>query len=207
MGYSHYFYRPEKIDNFDKIVEDTKKVLTYLTDEMGIDFGDSHGDANTEPVLTKNLIAFNGSEKQRVGVWTTDEDINIPWPSSTASLTEVSADPIAKKTEGNWFGGTVVSQRVAPLNEMGYGSGNYESVYIERIYPKKGFRQPDEDGLLFECCKTAYRPYDLALTAVLIILKHYDNRVRVSSDGEEKDWIDAKFLCNNLLGYGMDFEI
>lgn len=174
---------------------------------MGIDFGDQSGDAGTKPVFTKNLIAFNGSEKQRTGVWTTDEDISIPWPSPTASLTEEKADPIATKTDGNWFAGSLVSQRVAPLNEKGYGSGSYESIYCERVFPKKGFRQPNEKGLLFECCKTAYRPYDLAVTAFLIIMKQHDSRIVVRSDGEEKDWLDGKIACNNVLGYGMDFEL
>lgn len=207
MGYSHYLHRAEKIENFDKIVEDTKKVLTYLTDQMGIDFADGSGDAGTKPVFKKDYIAFNGSEEQRSGVWTTDEDISIPWPSPMASLTDTVADPIAKKTEGHWFAGNLVSQRVAPLNEKGYGSGSYESVYIKHIFPNDRFRQLDENGLLFDCCKTAYRPYDLAVTALYIIIKHHDPRTKVRSDGEEKDWIDGKIVCYNVLGYGMDFTL
>jgi hypothetical protein len=205
MGYSHYFYRPETIENFDKIVEDTQKVLKFLTDEMGIDFANSVGDIGSTPKFTKDVIGFNGSDEQRIGVWTTDEDISIPWPSSMASISDPVADPIASKTEGNWFAGSMVSQRVAPKGQNGLGSGSYESIYVKRIFPKDGYRQPNENGLLFECCKTAYRPYDLAVTAFLIIMKHHDSRIKVSSDGEDKDWLDGKIVCHNVLGYGMDF--
>ncbi|MDB5088476.1 MAG: hypothetical protein JWR09_2470 [Mucilaginibacter sp.] len=80
----------------------------------------------------------------------------------------------------------------------------------------RGFRNVDcilpfgpyiERNLFFYSCKTGYRPYDLTLTAVLIALKHHFPVCEVSSDGEEKDWLDGRILCNNILGYGLNTEI
>lgn len=212
MGYTHYWYRPEKLDSqkFKQFANDCKKIFDYCQNEMGIKLADSLGNIGTNPMATKDSIQFNGSDEQPSGIWTTDEQISIPWPSSEASLVDEVADPIGKKTNGYWFAGNLVSQRVAPLdNSTGKGSGSYESVVIDRNYEIRDYQKndPPKDGLYFECCKTAYRPYDLTVTAVLIALKHYFPECRISSDGEEKDWLDGKFLCNNLLGYGLDFNI
>jgi hypothetical protein len=213
MGYTHYWYRPKnlKAEPFKLFVEDCKKIFNYCENELGIKLANSLGDINSVPEAGTTGVFFNGSDEQPAGVWTTNKEISIPWPSPKASLTEVDADPIAEKVDGSWFAGDMVSQRVAPINNnSGKGSGSYESVCIERIKELSDWQKKEEkpkDGLYFDCCKTAYRPYDLAVTAVLISLKHHFPECRISSDGEEKDWLDGKFLCNNLLGYGLDFEI
>jgi hypothetical protein len=31
--------------------------------------------------------------------------------------------------------------------------------------------------------------------------------VELGTDGEEKDWLDARILCHNLLGYGFDIKV
>lgn len=203
MGYTHYFYTPKTLNKktFALLAKDVKKIIDYCNNDLGIAID---GQNEKDVVLTSDLILFNGSQQQPKGVWTTNEQISIPWPSSTASLTEPSHDPIAEKTEGTWFAGDILSQRVAPTYEDNpeFADGSYETFYINRTNKdaKKG-------ELYFNCCKTAYRPYDLAVTAVLIALKHHFPKCKVSTDGEEKDWLDGKILCNNILGYGMDFNI
>lgn len=212
MGYTHYWYRPANLkeEKFKQFANDCKKIFKYCENELGIKLANSMGEAGTHPIATQDKVYFNGSDEQPSGVWTTSENISIPWPSPKASLVEEIADPAANKTDGSWFAGTLVSQRVAPLNNnSGLGSGSYESVCIDRIMEISEWQKKDapKDGLYFECCKTAYRPYDLGVTAVLIALKHYFPECRISSDGEDKDWLDGKFLCNNLLGYGLEFNI
>ncbi len=47
----------------------------------------------------------------------------------------------------------------------------------------------NEDGLVFAFCKTARKPYDIVVVAVLTALKyHFGNEVKVSSDGDLSDW-------------------
>lgn len=161
------------------------------------------------PQITPGSIFFNGSDEQQSGTWTTDEQISIPWPAETAFANTPNPDPIGQKTEGNWFAGSLLKQRVAPIDEKtGLGSGSYETFGLERVIPKNRVKDgADDKGMFFDCCKTAFRPYDLPITAVLIAAKHhFGDNIRISSDGNDPEWMDGKILCNNLFGYGLEFE-
>lgn len=216
MGFTHYWYRPLKIEKnvFANIAIDTRKVLNYLQKDLGIALSSGFGEADTVPEITDDLIAFNGSDEQPAGLWTTTEQLGIVWPAPNASIDEPDADPTASKTNGSWFGGELVTQRVAPIDNLtGKGNGSYETFRIERelFLPANSYKLQDkcflEKGLVMFYCKTGYRPYDLAVTAVLIITKHHDSSIEFCTDGEQKDWLDAMVICNNLLGYGMDFKL
>jgi hypothetical protein len=62
-------------------------------------------------------------------------------------------------------------------------------------------------GKYFGFCKTAFKPYDWAVTAFLIIAKHYlGDRILVHSDGTSANWHDARLICQIELGYGMEFK-
>ena len=208
MGYTHYYYLPKEMEQekFDKLAADARKIFDYCTEELGIDLGDGWGEG--KPVVDKNKIIFNGSVAQRTGVWTTNEQISIPWPSDIAGIAPEIADPSADKTDGHWFAGDLLTQRVAPINNAtGKGSGNYETLAIERMNKHREWEADQDNPLVFDFCKTAYRPYDLTCTAVLIALKHYFPECKIKSDGNDKDWVDGKILCNNLLGYGITYSI
>lgn len=207
MGYTHYWRRPPILDEtkFKSFTKDCHSIVDYCQNELGIAIGDGSG--NGEPEITETSVWFNGSEEQPAGVWTTNEPISIPWPSSNASLVGENFDPSADKTEGTWFAGSLVSQRVAPINNLsGKGSGSYETFAIDQQEEQNEWQK--DEPLIFNCTKTAYRPYDLTVTACLIAFKqHFGDTVVVSTDGEEKDWLDGRILCNNVLGYGMDLKI
>jgi len=208
MGYSHYWNRPAVLgteDQFESFSNDCKKIFDYCENVMGIKLADGSAAAGSTPMADKNEVFFNGSDEQPLGFWTTYEDVNIPWPSSSASLTE--PDEIVG---GDWIAGTLVNKRVAPCENLAtVAQGSYESVDIARCISDDGLQLDEyaENGLLFQSCKTAYRPYDLTVTAVLIALKHHFSICEISSNGKEKDWLDGRILCNNVLGYGLNTEI
>lgn len=215
MGYSHYLLRPANLGShkkFDQFVADVKKIVDYCQKSLGIKLGDGMGEK--EPQITSEFICVNGHIKQPKGIWTTPKNISIPWPSPSASLTEPSVDPIDEKTDGQWFAGDLVSSRVAPLynDDPDFAAGDYEPIDIDKNLPEEEKTRKSkiglyESGLYFTSCKTAYRPYDLTVTAILIAVKHHFPKCVVKTDGQEKDWLDGMFLCNNLLGYGMSLEI
>jgi len=63
--------------------------------------------------------------------------------------------------------------------------------------------EPWQEGLVFEFCKTEHCPHDLAVTVALIVIKnHLTDKVRIYTDGEDKDWDSARQLCQKALGYG-----
>lgn len=88
------------------------------------------------------------------------------------------------------------------------GSCDYETFVFDRKREAQNYQTKRPDGLHFDCCKTAFRPYDLAVTAFLVIAKHHlKDRLKVSSDGEPQHWFDAQMLCKVNLGYGLDFVL
>jgi len=85
--------------------------------------------------------------------------------------------------------------------------GSHETLNIERVVNPQEWHTPDEKGRYFEFCKTARKPYDLVVVAVLIALKKHFPNAEVSSDGEQDDWENGIKFCQETLGYGDNFSI
>ena len=51
----------------------------------------------------------------------------------------------------------------------------------------------------FEFCKTARKPYDLMVCAVLISMRKNLVNFSYSSDGDNEDWIPAKFFYKSVI--------
>lgn len=57
------------------------------------------------------------------------------------------------------------------------------------------------DNQEFNFCKTAYKPYDLLVTASLIIANHFaPSAYGIASDGDHSDWYDGLEFARNTLG-------
>jgi len=70
------------------------------------------------------------------------------------------------------------------------------------------YNNPEEVGLYFAFCKTAYKPYDLAVIICLIIAKHHlKDEIIVTSDGTIDNLQDGMLICQKILGYGLDFTL
>lgn len=83
----------------------------------------------------------------------------------------------------------------------------HETMYFPRELKEDDMRQ-SRDGLYFEFCKTAQKPYDIAVTTFLIIAKkHLGKHIKVSSDGTNAEWREAKILVQKALKYGMTFKM
>lgn len=64
----------------------------------------------------------------------------------------------------------------------GKGGGGCDTCYIQRDYEHVERRGDNEDFFAF--CKTAARPYDAVVVAVLVCLHHHIPMFRISSDAE-----------------------
>jgi len=204
LGYSHYYYTPKTFPKakFKAFTEDVKKIVNYSQNQLGIKLGDGTGEG--DPLIEGTSIGLNGSVKQPKGMWTTSEKVGLSWPSDTAGIID-DLEPVATEKS---FAGDLLNTRIAPEYNLdpNFADGSYESFAIEQ---NKTLHKWDEaeNGLYFNSTKTNYRPYDLVVTACLIALKHHFPQCLIKSDGEDKDWLDGKILCNNLLGYGINFEL
>ena len=98
-------------------------------------------------------------------------------------------------------------QKLQTINGMvflnGIGELSHETFCLERVTDTTGFTQRDDDGLIFKFCKTAQKPYDIAVCSALIIAKkHFGKSIMISSDGDNEEWQESKALCQKILGYG-----
>lgn len=228
MGYSHYWYRPEEIpeDIFNKIVKDVRLLVSQLN-EYGVQLAGGLGSGL--PQINPDTISFNGVEN--CGHDYRDLGITLPAKNGDdhdhkgpmlfemikgaghSDLNIIGQPGVDVETEGykKWFAGALLDRR-----ECG-GDCSHETFEFERIseipdYQRRenpeGFEKTlNETPLWFNCAKTAFKPYDLAVTAALIICKHHCPDIQVHSDGEDEHWQDAKMVCMEWLGYGEDFKI
>ena len=64
-------------------------------------------------------------------------------------------------------------------------------------------------GYLWAFCKTARKPYDLAVCAMLLVFKHHlGKQLRLDSDGgrQPDEWLPAERLVKEVLGYEVRFR-
>lgn len=215
MGYTHYWYRDAVIDVdvFKKIVRDFKIIAEHLR-AIGVPLADGLGKGY--PELNDEIVCFNGPEKCG---HPKNHNVVIPLPSETASGIGVSNSQQA--ICGTWFAGATINSRCCN------GDCSYETFHFPRIMkPRSDWDKPVSEinyykengtpvyndkrvvGKWFACCKTAYRPYDLAVNCFLIIAKHYlGDKILVHSDGEIQHWMDGIKLCGLILQYGEDFKL
>jgi len=185
MGYTHYWHRkgPEiSPEVFNAIVKDFKK-MRLMFNEFCLKLAGWDGTGN--PLLSPSKVSFNGD----VNCGHTERDLGITWPKKGAN--GVNTTHGYGDVGGEWIGGAQLNTRTCG------GDCSHESFTFKRI---------DRNDFEFNFCKTAYKPYDIAVNAFLIIAKHHmGNDLNVSSDGDIEEWADAMNLCNNFLGYGNDF--
>lgn len=197
MGYTHYWYTEKEINQhaFNAIRADFASLLPEFT-RLGIRL--AGGSGKGAPAIGAQSICFNGAEKCG---HPQNSEIVIPWPARDAAGLGHNQTAVA----GDWFAGATLQHRACN------GDCSYETFALDRKVDMSGFVQygsePENKGKVFNFCKTAFRPYDIAVTACLIIAKHHlGDRIVIKTDGEDPQWQDAKMLCYKVLGYGPECE-
>jgi hypothetical protein len=195
MGFSHYWKRKEKFSpkKFSAVARDFQVILPKL-ENIGVKLAGPMGDG--QPEVNDTTIAFNGVQS----CGHTERDLGITWPSDASG--GVIANDSQNVKDGTWFAGAQLQTRACG------GNCSHESFVLPQHEEMPDYQRERGNKLSFKFCKTAYKPYDLAVTAALIIAKHHLGKaIKVTSDGEAKDWFDAALLVNLELGYGLDFKL
>jgi len=99
--------------------------------------------------------------------------------------------------EGETLDGDEWTESRFDLN--GYRDESHESFIWQAIVREPSF-MPNE-GWSFDFCKTAHKPYDCVVTAILCRAKyHYGESVKISSDGRWADWQTGRDLYEEVFG-------
>jgi hypothetical protein len=195
MGYSHNWYRPPVIeeDVYRRIRTDFQKLILPLAD-LGVPL--AGWDGTNAPQIDDEAIRFNGLH--HCG-HPKNEDIFVPYPSEQARGIGPSSTAIGECDEYLRIDHRCCSGRCS-----------HDAFVFPRMADAKKAESDEEEtrGLVFYWTKTAFKPYDIAVTAALIIAKRYlRERLVIHSDGLTPQWQDAKELCQQHLGYGDWFGI
>lgn len=120
MGYTHYWYRKERIaeKTFIKIAKDAEQVCMASK----LPLGDGAGE--NKPIFTDELIELNGSTSCG---HEENTDMAIPWPSSNAGGVHEPGDS-ENPISGSWFAGAELQTRVCN------GDCSFEEFGFPRIY-------------------------------------------------------------------------
>ena len=208
MGYTHYWYVAPEFDGkrFAKVAADFKTMVAPLR-HLGVILADGLG-AN-QPTIAPTKIMFNGLEK----CGHEERELGITWPAKKASgiIKNGVGTKIQEITKSKWFAGAELETRSCG-GDCSHETFKLEQKYdniVERFDGSTYTIDPvDYTGRYFACCKTAYKPYDLAVTVCLVIAKHrLGDGIAVSSDGEMANWEEAMQLCQHFLNYGLDFKL
>lgn len=196
MGYTHYWRRRREYapGTFARVVTDFRALMPYLK-EAGVKLAGGHGEG--EPKVTGEEVWFNGLEKCGHPV----HDLGITWPAQRAHGVSVAVGEASTPlVTGHWFAGALLGSRTCG------GDCSHETLHFPRVRRAEKWEEEPEEGFYFDFCKTAYKPYDLAVTAFLVVAKHHlGDEIWVSSDGTPDQWEDTIRLCEAVLGYGTEF--
>lgn len=81
----------------------------------------------------------------------------------------------------------------------GYGEDAHETFSWDRVCPAP--QAWIAEGVYHDFCKTARKPYDTVVTAVLLAAREaYGDAVRIVSDGEDFEWEDGVRLFQDATG-------
>lgn len=193
MGYTHYWYRQRVIarETYHLIVRDFRSLLPTLGNwEIHLAGGLGEG----EPRIDETEVWFNGN---RHCGHPPDGSIVVAWPAEGGRGVATPGEDVKA---GTWFAGALLSKRRCD------GDCSHETFHFLRVLQPQAWEEP-KDGRYFDFCKTAFKPYDLAVTAFLVIAKHHlRDRLIIRSDGADAHWHDARWLCELELGYGLGFQ-
>ena len=226
MGYSQYWIRTKLFNAvaFEKVASDFKKMIPILK-HLNVPLGDGLGE--NKPTISPTEIRFNGlakcgHEKRGMG---------ITWPAKNAKGVAKNgvSTQIQELTNSTWFAGAELESRACGgdcshetftlVQEYDNGFTRSDgSTYVEEptgeyseFTREDGTRDKtpaNEVGKFFCFTKTAYKPYDLAVTVCLVIAKHHlGEDIIVRSDGDMENWHEAIQLCEKFLEYGKEFVL
>lgn len=192
MSYTHYYDHPEHInpETFALMRHDIQRIVT-AAQEAGLPLAGWNGVG--KPEFEADLVAFNGKA-----------DCGHVAPTTVTLFVDPSTHP---GLAFRWTTGNASREATGQTLRRCDGScslGNF--VLYQSCTPSH--REVDPSWWPQVLTKTNLFPYDLVVTAALIAAKHHlGSGIQIRSDGEDRDWEDARQICQAVLGYGQEYHL
>lgn len=76
----------------------------------------------------------------------------------------------------------------------------HETFLVTRVMPDRMDWESDRDEV-FSFCKTAHKPYDMAVMLSLLVCVRHSDSIRIESDGDwDGEWTPARRVFKKLFG-------
>ena len=100
--------------------------------------------------------------------------------------------------QGQTLGGWDASETRVSFN--GLDDQAHETFSFDAVCPEQKSYNT-QSPMYFDFCKTAEKPYDVVVTASLLLLKDcYGDAVDISSDGYWSEWLNGRELYKRVFG-------
>lgn len=105
-------------------------------------------------------------------------------------------DEMVTLCDGVGEGSPIFNDDVICFNGDASKGHDHETFVIDRESKDDAGR----DGLVFQFCKTARKPYDIMVQLSMLRLKHHFPETKISSDGDSADWKNGRKLYKKIFG-------
>jgi len=181
MGYTHYWEVPEGEHDqtkWDEFVADCKKLYKNMP-EHSTSAGNYH---------EKDPLALNGCYNYKNPAF---NKARVCFNGSDGSKREQKEREKNGKKYKYWE------------DKTSHGL-DHETFVLNRKVKQPDYQKNMGKSASFGFCKTARKPYDLMVTACLVLYKHHFPEVQISSDGNFEDWSAAFMFIAQALPNGKE---
>lgn len=186
MGYTLYLRRLPRLDavTFQTASDDIKTICREV-ERLGVPLAGPRGYGPVQAGADR--IAFNGLKECGHPFRRLDHS----YPAPDAEGFEFVHDPVVG---AHWAGALLKARSCG-------GDCTAEAFVLDRIYPAEAWEKKTEDGFYRQHFTTDFKPYDLAVGAVLVRLKHhFGAEVAVDTDdGSMEHLREAVAICRRLF--------
>jgi hypothetical protein len=194
MGYTLYWRRISRLDAhfFQAASEDVKRICEEM-EKFGVHMAGPRGYGPVQ--AGGERIAFNGM----VECGHPYRNLGHAYPSDEAEGIELLKNPVV----GPHYAGALVKARSCG------GECSAEPFIIDRLHEPAEWEEKTDDGMYRQHCTTEYKPYDLAVAAALVRLKHHlGEQISVDSDdGKVTHFREAMGMCQRLFQKNETFRL
>jgi hypothetical protein len=205
MPYCHYWMRSPILPQ-SSFIQCSKDIQLLIREFLKHDVLVCGLSGAGSPLITSRVIAFNGQRACQHP----KRDLGVPFPANNAfgiSLMSGILDGGIIGTqfsdvEGDYFAGKLLKTRTCD------GKCSDDDFYFPLKRNLLHEKEPAQNGMVFDFCRTSYKPYDLLVQCSLIVASRYfKDELIIQSDGSSDDWQEARELTKKLLGYGLTFRL